>query len=93
MFHSLLYSIRLSGVAAPIFVSVASKCSKDIEWASANPIANAQKSLPSKTELIFQGVNSDLLMGPTDRVDGCHFSRSGQEKFANAWVEVLKSAR
>jgi hypothetical protein len=41
---------------------------------------------------IFAGVDTDSLLGPEDRYEDCHFSGSGQEKFATAWIEILRSA-
>jgi lysophospholipase L1-like esterase len=91
-FRSLVNSIRAERVDAPIYVSVASRCElTDVPWTASNPIADAQRSLPNAEAHILQGVDTDALVGPSDRVDDCHFGASGQEKFANAWVPILAS--
>lgn len=89
MFASLADSMRREGVAAPIFPSVATKCGVDPGWTPGNPVAMAQGSLLSRERKILPGVNTDAILGPADRYDDCHFSGTGQEKFANALVEVL----
>jgi hypothetical protein len=91
-FMSLVKSIRAERVDAPIYVSVASRCElTDVPWTASNPIADAQRSLPNAQARILQGVDTDALMDPSDRMDDCHFGASGQEKFANAWVPILAS--
>jgi hypothetical protein len=93
MFISLVDSLRQNGLSAPIFPSVATKCGIVPAWTLENPIAVAQQSLHGKERQIFQGVNTDLILDSKDRYDDCHFSGTGQDKFANAWVEVLMKAR
>jgi hypothetical protein len=89
-FMSLVKSIRAERVDAPIYVSVASRCElTDVPWTASNPIADAQRSLPNAEAGILQGVDTDALIDPSDRMDDCHFGASGQEKFANAWVPIL----
>ena len=91
-FMSLVKSIRAERVDAPIYVSIASRCEvTDVAWTASNPIADAQRSLPNAEAHILRGVDTDALVGPSDRVDDCHFGASGQEKFANAWVPILAS--
>ena len=91
-FMSLVKSIRAERVDAPIYVSVASRCElTDVPWTASNPIADAQRSLPNAEARILQGVDTDALIDPSDRMDDCHFGASGQEKFANAWVPILAS--
>lgn len=91
MFLSLAQSLRQAGVKAPIFVSVASICGQDPAWHPDNPVVVAQQSLPDPLRQIYAGVNTDQLLLPQDRMDGCHFSRTGQEKFARAWLERLRA--
>ncbi len=93
MFSGLVRSLRHRGVTAPIFPSVATTCEYDPQWVADNPIALAQQSLADKAGNVIPGVNSDALVGAMDRYDGCHFSATGQEKFAEAWVAVLRAAR
>jgi hypothetical protein len=93
-FMSLVHSIRSSGVDAPIFVSIATRCElTDIPWKSDNEIAKAQRALPDPAQGIFQGVNTDELIGSIDRVDDCHFAHTGQEKMSSAWPKLLAGAQ
>ncbi len=91
MFGSLLASIRDQRIEAPMFASVATKCAP--EWSADNPIARAQKALPSLAQLVFAGVDTDYLIGDPDRHDTCHFGATGQEKFAQAWVDIIHRLR
>lgn len=91
MFGSLLSSIRDQGIDAPMFASVATKCAP--EWSADNPTARAQKALPSPGQKVFAGVDTDYLVGDADRYDTCHFGASGQEKFAQAWLDIINRRR
>jgi hypothetical protein len=91
MFRSLVASLRHAGVTAPIFISVASKCGIEPAWRPDNPVTRAQRALPDPKLGIYAGVDTDALMVPLDRYDDCHFDASGQEKFAAAWVKVLRA--
>jgi len=92
-FNSLVGSMRRKGVDAPVFPSVSTKCGMNPDWRADNPVALAQKSLPDKARGIFPGVDTDAILGPVDRYDDCHFSATGQEKFADAWAGVLAKTR
>ena len=52
-------------------------------------IRNAQKALINNTWNAHTGVDTDLLLNELDRFDNCHFSATGQEKFAKEWLELL----
>jgi hypothetical protein len=91
MFMSLVDSLRSKGVDAPIFPSVATKCFSG--WHRQNAVSTAQISLADKGNKIFAGVDTDSLITDGDRYDGCHFAASGQEKFAEAWFQIIKDAR
>ena len=43
------------------------------------------------TKEVASGVDTDSLVLASDRFDGTHFSASGQEKFADAWVALLRA--
>jgi Carbohydrate esterase, sialic acid-specific acetylesterase len=93
-FLSLVSSLRSVGVAAPVYVGVATKCSLSNAGArfhSANPVALAQLALPDPRSNLRSGVNSDALLGDLDRFDGCHFSSSGEQKVAKAWADLLST--
>ena len=91
-FKSMLAAIRDKGVDAPVFVSVATKCGKNLAWNSNNPVASAQKSLPRHADRVFPGVDTDDLLSELDRFDDCHLSATGQEQFAKAWILAIKNA-
>ena len=93
MFFSLVDTLRTRGIDAPILTSVASKCRVNPLWKPDNPVATAQRSLPDKSKNIFMGVDTDTLLTATDRFDDCHFSATGQEKFADAWVKAIKDSQ
>ncbi len=93
MFSSFVDTLRARGIDAPIFASVASKCRVNPLWKPDNPVATAQRSLPEKSKNIFAGVDTDTLLTAIDRFDDCHFSATGQEKFADAWVKAIKDSQ
>jgi hypothetical protein len=90
-FRSLMDSLRDSGVSAPAFIAVTTKCglsSKD-----SNPVAAGQRGLVDD-RTIFLGADTDALLGAVDRQsDGCHFSESGQRKTALSYATAIKKAR
>lgn len=92
-FESLVQSLRDKGVNAPVLPSVATKCGLDTAWSADNPVAAAQNALPNRDKRIYAGPNTDQLLDKLDRFDDCHFSGSGQEKFANAWVAAIKQTK
>jgi hypothetical protein len=88
-FSSMVDSLRDQDVSAPVFVSVASKCGQVDSWDDRDPVTEAQKKLPDPSKGIYGGPNTNALIQPADRYDDCHFSKSGQQKFASAWLEIL----
>ena len=91
LFGSLVSSIRDQRIEAPMFASVATRCAPD--WTADNPTARAQKALPGLAQLVFAGVDTDYLIGDADRHDTCHFGAAGQEKFAQAWADIINRLR
>lgn len=91
-FLSLVATLRSAGVTAPIYVSVATKCPEIAPYVEDNPVARAQKALPGSAAGVHAGVNSDELLGPADRYDDCHLSRSGAVKMAEAWASLLAAS-
>jgi hypothetical protein len=87
MFLDMLLSIRKQGVNAPIYVSVATRCQKQLPD---EQIRQAQQELVNPALGIYGGPDTDKL-GFGDRYDGCHFSAEGLEKFAQLWLEKLDS--
>lgn len=93
-FMSLVSSLRSHGVAAPMFVAVASKCLGAINrgtlsFSADNPIERAQLALADPAANLRSGVDSDTLLGDLDRYDDCHFGASGEQKVAKAWADLL----
>ncbi len=96
-FVSLVSSLRSHGVAAPVYVAIATKClgasNGGTRLHSAdNPVARAQLALPDPGANLRSGVNSDALLGDLDRSDDCHFSSSGGQKVARAWADLLSTS-
>jgi hypothetical protein len=97
-FVSLVGSLRTNGVAAPVYVGVATKClgasNGGTRLHSAdNPVARAQQALRDPAANLRSGVNSDALLGDLDRYDDCHFGASGEQKVAKAWADLLSNGR
>ncbi|WP_404517163.1 sialate O-acetylesterase [Bradyrhizobium ottawaense] len=97
-FVSLASSLRSHGVAAPIYVAIATKClgasnGGTRNHSADNPVARAQLALPDPAANLRGGVNSDSLLDDLDRYDDCHFSASGERKVARAWADLLSPAR
>jgi hypothetical protein len=85
-FLNMLWSIRIQGVEAPIYIAIATKCGK--RWGNTE-IQEAQKELINISEGIYPGPDTDSL-GFCYRYDGCHFSDEGLEEHAELWLETLK---
>jgi Carbohydrate esterase, sialic acid-specific acetylesterase len=86
-FLAMLASIRAHGVAAPVFVAVATRCGQyPPNWS----IELAQRELVNPDLGIYAGPNTDWL-GPEYRHDGCHLSNQGLDLHADMWVNLLKS--
>ena len=85
-FASLVATLRESGVDAPIYTSVSTRCGRP--WRAENPVAAAQRSLAAD-ERIQVAADTDALLGPDDRYDDCHFSESGQRKAAAAYGDAI----
>nr|WP_183231585.1 sialate O-acetylesterase [Bradyrhizobium sp. SBR1B] len=95
-FLSLVSSLRSQGVAAPVYVAIATKClgasnGGTRNHSADNPIARAQLALPDPARNLRTGVNSDALLDALDRYDDCHFGSSGEQKVARAWADLLRS--
>jgi hypothetical protein len=85
---SLIDTVRAEGIRAPFFIT---RCSVGgTNWTEDNPVARAQASLVDSRNAVFDGPNTDRDVTPLDRYDGYHFGASGQEKFAGAWMRLLR---
>jgi hypothetical protein len=85
---SLIDQVRAEGVTAPFFITRCSVGGKD--WKEDNPVARAQAAL-ADGKTIFDGPNTDHDVIPSDRYDGRHFAASGQEKWTDTWVQLLRA--
>jgi Carbohydrate esterase, sialic acid-specific acetylesterase len=84
--------LRKWGVTAPIYVSVATRCEPIApHWTADNPVSRAQRKLASSGPGFAAGVDTDALLGPLDRHDGCHMAGSGLDKAIDAWTEILRA--
>jgi hypothetical protein len=97
-FMSLVSSLKSHGVAAPVYVAVATKClgasnRGTLSHSADNPIARAQLALVDPAANLKSGVNSDDLLADLDRFDDCHFGASGEQKVAKAWADLLSRAK
>jgi hypothetical protein len=87
---ALIDQIRAEGVTAPFFIT---RCSVGGEkWTEDNAIARAQAAL-ADGKTIFDGPNTDHDVPRSDRYDGYHFAASGQEKWTDTWVQLLRAHR
>ena len=86
-FLSFAASLRVQGVDAPIYVSMATRCLPG--WKVPNPIRTAQQELVDLKSGLKSGVDTDFLLEAQDRYDDCHFAESGEMKAAKAWAELL----
>jgi hypothetical protein len=85
---SLIDTIRGQGVRAPFFIT---RCSVGGEhWLEDNAVARAQASLADSQHAIFDGPNTDHEVTTLDRYDGYHFAASGQEKYTDGWIRLLR---
>ena len=87
-FSSMIDSIREIGVYAPVFISVASVCSPG---SYPNEITRAQNNLPSLSDGVVLGVNTDYLITPTMRSDSCHFNKVGQVTAAKEASNIISA--
>jgi len=88
-FLSVYATLRAHEVAAPVYVSEASRAGPEgPPWSENNPVRAGEESLIDGKN-IFAGPDTDILVSERDRYDGMHFSGSGQETFAARWVETL----
>ena len=87
-FDVLLGRWRAQGMAAPVFVSVTTRCYPN--WMADNPVALAQRSLPDRARGLHPGPDSDaLLPAAALRDGGCHHNAAGQAHLAKLLASAL----
>ena len=89
-FASLVATLRQSGVEAPIYIAVSTRCGP--AWRADNPVARAQRGLAVDGR-IHVAADTDALLASEDRYDDCHFSESGQRKVATAYAAAIRRVR
>jgi hypothetical protein len=87
-------TLRDEVVAAPVYISITSKCLEPSNGAlrnhsADNPIVRAQLALSSGESAIRRGPNTDAIIDGLDRYDDCHIGGLGGEKVAQAWADIL----
>jgi lysophospholipase L1-like esterase len=88
-FRRLVKRIRAAGCEAPIYVAIASLCEKDAHpYQNREQIRLAQQQLVAISEGLLPGPDTDRFDGDY-RSDGCHFSESGLDAVAQAWLESI----
>jgi hypothetical protein len=89
-FESLVDTLVENGVDAPIYISVSTRCGTP--WTADNPTAAAQRAVVDNKRILL-GADTDTLLLPEDRHDGCHYSETGQKKTAASYAEAIKLSR
>ena len=97
MFGALVASLAELGIDAPVFPAVATHCYFEdgmrVRYAaSAERIRGAQASLPERIPNVRPGPDTDAIVGPRFRHDGCHFNYQGIDAHARLWVRALREA-
>jgi len=87
-FDVLLGRWRAQGMAAPVFVSVTTRCYPN--WIADNHVALAQRSLPDPARGIHPGPDSDAELPAAELRDGaCHHNAAGQAHLAKLLASAL----
>ena len=87
-FDVLLGRLRAQGMAAPVFISVTTRCYPN--WMADNPVALAQRSLPDPARGLHPGPDSDALLPAAELRDGaCHHNAQGQAHLAKLLAAAL----
>ena len=89
-FDSLSATLSANGIAAPIYVAVATRCGSP--WNAENDVAAAQRKLADERR-VFLAADTDALLERADRYDSCHFAEPGQAKVATAYAAAIKRSR
>lgn len=93
-YEKIVAAMRSSGLTAPIYLTLATKCMPDdYPWSPDNPIAKAERALPARINGLTIGVDRDALIKTLDRRDDCHLGATGAAKMAQAWVEQFENTR
>jgi hypothetical protein len=84
-FGRVLARLRALGIAAPVYVALATLCQK-----RSNPaVREVQRALPAELPDVRPGPDMDALFGPANRYNGCHFGTTSAPLAAEAWRRAL----
>ncbi len=84
-FHRVLARLRALGIAAPVYVPLATLCQK-----RSNPaVREAQRVLPDELAGVRPGPDMDAIFGAVHRYNGCHFGTASAVLAAEAWRQAL----
>ena len=87
-FDTLLGRWRAQGMAAPVLVSVTTRC--DPAWKADNPVALVQRSLPDPARGLYPGADSDAQLPSAELRGGeCHHNAKGQAHLAKLLAAAL----
>lgn len=94
-FQALVTALADLGIDAPVFPAQATHCyftdeMRVASMASADRIRRAQASLPERIDNVWAGPDTDTIVGPRFRYDGCHFNYQGTDAHARLWLRVLE---
>jgi hypothetical protein len=76
------------GVRAPWVLAQSTVCRS----APAEGLRAAMGALAARDARFRRGPDTDNLVAPEYRIEGCHFSQRGLQRAAQAWAEVLFSS-
>jgi hypothetical protein len=85
-FRNMLNGIRGLGVAAPVFVAVATRCG---QYPPGNTLRGAQQNLVNHDAGIWAGPDLDVIDG-SGRIEDCHFNGAGQQTAAHLWRDKIR---
>jgi len=92
-FQSILRALRWEAVNAPVYVALATLCEGAAHpYQNAAEIRRGQKKVILIPDRVLPGPDTDLI-GIEHRYDECHFSASGQELAAQAWLKAITASR
>lgn len=86
-FLSMARSLRKHGLAAPIFVAVATYC-----YGSPDPVIRGSQKALVDGKTILAGPDTDRL-GDEFRLDRCHLNERGIKRHAEMWFDILMNSQ
>lgn len=84
--EQLIYSLRASGVEAPVLVALSTYCPKS----DGSEIRSTLQKMANEVDGVWLGPDTDMLTG-TMRSGGCHFSATGLAAASRLWAQSIGS--